>query len=132
MSELSGIKVDEKDSHLELVDLLLERLLGALEQSDGVLGLLEVDDQDLDLECACLRGSFEILMKLLQTTAYLRLQARLGLLELRDLLEHDLDLLLVLGLLLQHLLAQVLDLLVVEHDLKVSKWNRTLDLFGDV
>ena len=48
------------------------------------------------------------------------MKSALGLLELTDLLEHDLDLLLVLGLLLQHLLAQILDFLVVEHDFSVE------------
>ena len=50
----------------------------------------------------------------------LGLESALGLLELADLLGHDLDLLLVLGLLLQHLLAQILDFLVVEHDFSVE------------
>lgn len=87
--------VKKGGTNLELGTLLLELLLGALEDGDGVLRLLEIDDEHLDLG----------------------LQTALSLLKLADLLQHDLDLLLVLSLLLHHLLAEVFNFLVMKGNL---------------
>ena len=50
----------ERIPYLELDDLPLERLLGALEQRNRVLRLVEIDDEHLDLNLRCLAKLVEL------------------------------------------------------------------------